>query len=104
MQHINDTPLAITNNGTTPVSTTIPATPYWNKDGITIYNPESTAVLFVKSGGAGTTADTTCNFVPPGQTKKFRKLPTDTILSTVLSAAGTGTSRANSEGAFDSIN
>lgn len=102
-QHINDKPLNLTGNGATHVEGTYPVDGSWNKDGVRIFNPDTTQVCFVKSGASTVVADTTSNFVPPNSSKLFRKLPTDTTLSIVFPGASVVVVRAVAESGFEGI-
>lgn len=82
---------------TTPAPLNYPANT--KTSGVYIFNV-ATDVLFVKSGPAGTVADTTCNFVPPNMGRLFKRGPDDVVLS-VLLASGTGKAYANSQSDVD---
>ena len=87
MQHINQAPLIITGNGTTHVDTSY-TQGLSDAQFISVYNSSTTVNCFVLSG-TSPTATTSCQAVPFGKTRTFKKGVGDAKISIVFAGAST---------------
>lgn len=87
MEHINQTPLIITGNGTTHVETTY-TLPLQNATVVSVCNTSTTVNCYVSSG-ASPVATTSMQIIPFGKTRSFIKNEGDKTISIVFAGAST---------------
>lgn len=99
-QHVNTKPLKISATTSHAEGTFDDS---YKFTGFTIFNPDTTNIMFVCTG-ATPVADNTCQYVPPNTTKTFIKGTTDAKVSVLMSGGSGVTAYITPSNGTDGLN